>query len=209
MTIADRLARIAEQTDRLVGWSRLPKPLGLAVLIGLREQLRAQNLYDTGCGPEDHPPAGDGVASCRDARTLDGTDNDLQYPLMGAMGSRFGRNVATTLTYPEDAQHILEPSPRVISRRLLARDSFKPATTLNMLAAAWIQFEVHDWFTHGTTDDNPWRIPVEASDPWPDPALTIKRTQPDPSPDASGPPTYVTQDTHCAARSVTAPWPPG
>jgi hypothetical protein len=40
MTLADRRARIAETTDRWVGWSRLPKPLGLAVLVGLREQLR-------------------------------------------------------------------------------------------------------------------------------------------------------------------------
>ena len=46
MTLADRLARVAQTTDRWVGWFRLPKPLGLAVLIGLREQLRADNLYD-------------------------------------------------------------------------------------------------------------------------------------------------------------------
>jgi len=196
MTLADRLARVAQTTDRWVGWFRLPKPLGLAVLIGLREQLRADNLYDTGRGPDDHPPAEDGVASCRDARTLDGTNNDLQYPLMGSLGSRFGRNVPTALTYPEDREHILEPNPRVISQRLLARDSFKPATTLNLLAAAWIQFEVHDWFSHGTVGDNPWQIPVVAPDPWPDPIMTIKRTAPDPSPDASKPPTFVTQDTH-------------
>ena len=196
MTLADRLARVAQTTDRWVGWFRLPKPLGLAVLIGLREQLRADNLYDTGRGPDDHPPAEDGVASCRDARTLDGTNNDLQYPLMGSLGSRFGRNVPAALTYPEDREHILEPNPRVISQRLLARDSFKPATTLNLLAAAWIQFEVHDWFSHGTVGDNPWQIPVVAPDPWPDPIMTIKRTAPDPSPDASKPPTFVTQDTH-------------
>ena len=153
MTLGDRLGRVAEMTDRWVGWSRLPRPLGLAVLVGLREQLRAHNLYDTGRGPDDRPPTGDEVASCRDARTLDGTNNDLQYPLMGSMGSRFGRNVAIELTYPEEPDRILEPNPRVISQRLLGRDSFKPATTLNLLAAAWIQFEVHDWFSHGTTDD--------------------------------------------------------
>src|SRR5436305_11713864 len=114
MTLADRLARVAQATDRRIGWFRLPKPLGLAVLVGLREQLRAQNLYDTGRGPEDRPPAGD-VDSRRDARTLDGTNNDLQCPLMGSMGSRFGRNVATELTYPEEPDRILEPNPRLIS----------------------------------------------------------------------------------------------
>ncbi len=196
MTLADRWARIAQLADRWVGWSRLPKPLGLAVLAGLRDQLRADNLIDTGRGPADHPPADDGVVPCRDARTLDGTNNDLQYPLMGSLGSRFGRNVPISLTYPEDHDRILEPNPRVISQRLLARDSFKPATTLNLLAAAWIQFEVHDWFSHGTVKDNPWPIPIVRPDPWPDPVMTINRTPPDPSPDASGPPTFVTQDTH-------------
>src|ERR1700758_3253438 len=29
MTLTRRLARLAEQTDRLMGWYRLPKPLGL------------------------------------------------------------------------------------------------------------------------------------------------------------------------------------
>ena len=34
----------------------------------------------------------------------------------------------------------------------MTRDEFIPATTLNVLAAAWIQFEVHDWFSHGPND---------------------------------------------------------
>src|SRR5436309_15309559 len=88
MALADRLARVSELTDRWVGWSRLPKPLGLAVLLGLREQLRADNLYDTGRGSDDRPHAGEDGGSVRDARTLDGTNNDLQNPLMG---SKIGR----------------------------------------------------------------------------------------------------------------------
>ena len=44
------------------------------------------------------------------------------------------------------------PNPRLVSRELLTRDEFQPATTLNLLAGAWIQFEVHDWFSHGKTD---------------------------------------------------------
>lgn len=35
-----------------------------------------------------------------------------------------------------------------VSRRLLYRESFLPATSLNVLAAAWIQFQVHDWVNH-------------------------------------------------------------
>ena len=34
--------------DRHVGWDRLPRLLGIVTLIGLREQLREQNLHDTG-----------------------------------------------------------------------------------------------------------------------------------------------------------------
>ncbi|HUH70483.1 MAG TPA: peroxidase, partial [Mycobacterium sp.] len=103
MTLTQRLARLAEQTDRLIGWYRLPKPLGIAVLIGLRQRLRDYNLFDTGRGPKDRPPAGsiDEDANFKAARTLAGTHNDLRDPLMGSIGSRFGRNVAPELTYPE------------------------------------------------------------------------------------------------------------
>ena len=37
----------AAAADRCVGWDKLPTPLGLAVLIGLRNVLRQENLYDT------------------------------------------------------------------------------------------------------------------------------------------------------------------
>ncbi len=68
---------------------------------------------------------------------------------MGALGSRFGRNVPLRWTYAEPTDSLLEPNPRLVSRRLLTREQFQPATTLNLLAGAWIQFEVHDWFSHG------------------------------------------------------------
>ena len=55
-----------------------------------------------------------------------------------------------TVREPED--RLLEPNPRLVSRELLTRKEFKPATTLNLLAAAWIQFEVHDWFSHGKSE---------------------------------------------------------
>ena len=71
---------------------------------------------------------------------------------MGMLGARFGRNVPLELTYPEPMPQLLEPNPRVVSRELLTRDEFKPATIVNVLAAAWLQFEVHDWFSHGKND---------------------------------------------------------
>jgi hypothetical protein len=187
---------LTEAIDRKIGWDRLPLPAALLTLIGLRERLREENLYDTGRGPLDIPD----VSAHQDyltARTLDGTFNDLNDPLMGALGSRFGRNVPLRYTYRQPDEALLDPNPRLISRKLLTREEFKPATTLNLLAGAWIQFEVHDWFSHGkNADENPWQIELEPDDPWPHRPMTIRRTRPDPSADPNGPATFVTDDTH-------------
>ncbi|HZI75370.1 MAG TPA: peroxidase family protein, partial [Gemmatimonadales bacterium] len=143
--LATVIARSAEHVDQTIGWFRLPRVLGLGVLVGLRHQLRAQNLYDAGPVPD---PGDDGPSDYLVARTRSGRHNDLGTPQMGALGCRFGRNVPPAHQYPEPAAQLLEPNPRLISRKLLARTTFQPATTLNVLAAAWIQFEVHDWFSH-------------------------------------------------------------
>jgi hypothetical protein len=66
--------------------------------------------------------------------------------------TRFGRNFPLDQVMP-DTERMLTPSPREISRRLMKRDAFKPATSLNLLAAAWLQFQVHDWFSHDNAKD--------------------------------------------------------
>ncbi len=190
--------RLTEAVDRRIGWHRLPRPLGIVTLIGIRDRLRHSNLYDTGpaCPPTPSPPEGmeDGEVPFR---TLDGTFNDLDKPAMGSIGCRFGRNVPLHLTRREDDAALLTPNPRLVSRRLMTRDQFQPATTLNVLAAAWIQFEVHDWFSHGKPVPEPWRVPLEEDDPWLERPMRIMRTRPDPQPDADGPSnTFVTADTH-------------
>jgi hypothetical protein len=187
---------LAEWLDKRINWARQPLPLALLTLIGLRSRLRERNLYDTGRGAFDRPD----ISSHTDyltSRTLDGSFNDLNDPLMGSLGSRFGRNVPLGYTHTEPSDALLDPNPRQISRELLTRDEFQPATSLNLLAAAWIQFEVHDWFSHGKNEpDNPWQIPVAENDPWPDHPMTIGRTRRDPSSDPNGPATFVTDDTH-------------
>jgi hypothetical protein len=192
------VSNAAERIDKSIGWSKLPTPLGLPVLIGLRNRLRENNLYDTGRGALDKPPFTDpNQADYRGARTLDGTYNDLSDPLMGSIGSRFGRNVPLEHTWPDEPPELFEPNPRLISRELLTRESFQPATTLNLLAAAWIQFEVHDWFSHGDNDpEHPWGIPLEDDDPWPQHPMLIDRTLPDPSSEPGKPSTFVTGATH-------------
>jgi hypothetical protein len=193
------LASTAHAVDRSVGWHRLPRPLGILTLVGLRTRLRERNLHDTGV-----PAASDelvGRASdpaWTSARTVDGTLNDLGQPLMGSTGTRFGRNVPVDQTWPERPPEILEPNPRLVSRELLTRDSFIAATSLNVLAAAWLQFEVHDWFSHGKGEvENPWEVELADDDPWWERPMHIPRTRRDPTHTGNGsPPTFVTADSH-------------
>jgi hypothetical protein len=192
--------RLSLALDGSIGWDKLPLLIGLAALIGYRMVLRQRNLYDTGgitSAPRPTPPPGGRQLV---ARTADGTFNDLDYPVMGSAGTRFGRNVPLERTYPEGEPAILTPNPRTVSRELLTRDTFKPATTLNLLAAAWLQFMVHDWMSHGKNEkENPWRIPLADDDDFPQRPMLIMRTRRDPSaPPGSGgsPPTYANTESH-------------
>jgi hypothetical protein len=72
---------------------------------------------------------------------------------MGAHNATFGRNLAPIL----QPDLFDTPNPVVVARELLHRKDFIPARSLNILAAAWIQFQVHDWVDHarnplGTSD---------------------------------------------------------
>lgn len=190
------LAKISYRLDQRFGWDRLPRPLGVITLIGIRQRLRERNLYDTGTGVP-LTPSSPGDDSHLIARTLDGSYNDLSDPAMGAIGARFGRNVPVARTRPEPEPAILTPNPRTVSRELLTRESFIPATTLNVLAGAWLQFEVHDWFSHGKNEEgDPWQVEIEGDDSWSERPMRIQRTRRDPTQTGDGPPTFVTADSH-------------
>jgi hypothetical protein len=187
---------VAEQVDRRVGWDRLPLPLGLAVLVGIRNKLRRENLYDTGRVPAVDGPVPEPAGAARTtARSSDGAYNDLDHPTMGMAGARFGRNVPLDRTLRESESRLLSPNPRVASRRLLTRHEFRSAPALNSLAASWVQFMIRDWFSHGSGPrEDPWRLPLDADDDWPTPPLTIPRVRQDPTrPPGSEayPPTFV------------------
>jgi hypothetical protein len=189
---------VTEALDRRFRWHRLPVPLGLLTLVGLRTKLRESNLYDTSSAPADQPkPRGSRPLT---ARTIDGTYNDLENPTMGSAGTRFGRNVPVELTYPENDWALLRPNPRTLSRELLTRYEFQPATTLNLLAAAWLQFMIRDWFSHGKSEkENPWELELEVDDPWPqERPMRVMRTPADPtrSPDDTSPPTHLNTNSH-------------
>ena len=127
--------------------------------------------------------------------------HDSMYFNMSQPGARFGRNIPLKEAMPDEAD-LLTPSPRVISNELLARTEFKPATILNLLAAAWIQFETHDWFNHGEppwegekkdkknrgirdsiTDEQyrPHLVPLADGDRWHECPMRIRPTRPDPT----------------------------
>jgi hypothetical protein len=188
------LTTTATALDRWFGWDRLPVPLGVVTLLGLRNRLREENLYDTGAGGARAEETRGG----HDLRTTDGSYNDLESPAMGMIGARFGRNVPLDQTRPQTLPELLDPSPRLVSRKLLTRDEFKPATIVNVLAGAWLQFEVHDWFSHGKNlAEEPFELDLDADDTWAERPMLIERTRNDPFPDANGgAPTWVTTDSH-------------
>lgn len=192
---------LTEQLDHRVGWDKLPVPVGLGVLIGLRTRLRQQNLVDTRDLPsveEPKPPAPE--ASQRTVRMSDGSWNDLSDPAMGMAGTRFGRNIPLSDIAPAGREDVLaHPSPREVSRRLMTRDRFDAVEGGNSLIAAWLQFMIHDWFSHGTSPkDDPWVIDLAADDTWPDRPMTILRTMDDPTrpADSQAPQTRINVLTH-------------
>jgi hypothetical protein len=187
--------KTAETVDRRVGWDKLPPRLGLGVLIGVRDALREHNLYDSYEG--DPPKAPDHCPSeYLTNRTADGSYNDLSEPSMGMAHTRFGRNVPYDKGRPEQMPDLMDPNPRLISTELLLRDEFRPATGLNVLAAAWLQFETRDWFSHGIDENRMLKIPVPEGDTWPGgDTIDVPATPADPHP-TPGRTTFVNTETH-------------
>ena len=189
--------------DRLTGllkkknWYEMPRLLAMVRLGEIREDLREKNLHDT----ED--PLLKSAASgtqldpeIRDSRSTDGANNDLHYPAMGSVGRRFGRNVPLKYVVPDTA-NLMTPSPRVVSRELMTREQFQPATILNLLAASWIQFQVHDWFVHKRSKTDFAEIPLALGDNWGEPTMRVPRTEADPGPQGTKRPTaYANLNSH-------------
>jgi hypothetical protein len=142
----------------------------LAVMRGILDKF---NLYDMYLGPL---PDATCSADAATVRQIDGTCNNLSKPMQGAAGVRFGRNIPPILpkgdgTYVKNPlanpnpDTFMSPNPREVSRKVLRRGRFQPVPFLNMLAAAWVQFEVHDWFSHGDNSSTAYySVPLAADD---------------------------------------------
>jgi hypothetical protein len=193
----DAFGRIGDLVRRRP-WYRLPRLFAMPKLVEIRNQLRRENLHDTEEPPlPRHPIPSDLDPRRRTERQIDGTYNDLAHPTMGSCGRRFGRNVPLEHTFPDRAT-LLTPNPRVVSRELMTRHEFQPATILNLLAAAWIQFMVHDWFVHTRSRiEDGIEIPLPPGDDWSDPTMKVSRSVPDPAPAGSTrPPAYANPNGH-------------
>ena len=146
--------------NKFIAWHKLPGLVGAINLDALRIELRQYNLHD---GYSSAAAQGNQSTDLMDkrfetARNSDGKFNSIELPLMGCAGMRLGRNFPRQLTPKPTEDELWNPNPRMLSERFMKRKEFIPATSLNLLAAAWIQFQTHDWFFHenvGVCCDNP------------------------------------------------------
>jgi len=142
-----------KRVNNYIPWHKLPSIIGTINLEALRIELRQYNLHDgyasgTAQGNSTDDPMTD--KQFEYTRDSDGKSNSTAMPLMGCVGQRLGRNFPREFTPKPSEEELWNPNPRMLSQLFMTRKEFIPATTLNLLAAAWIQFQTHDWFHHET-----------------------------------------------------------
>jgi len=125
-------------------------------------------------------------------------------PNMGRAGTRFphqGLSPASDVARNRAEDSSL-PNPRQVSRALLAPEGSRKLTPfLNMIAAAWIQFQVHGWFNHRQLppERGMLRYPLDEHDPirlaTGQTHLEFRKTQPDVLADR-GPEYFQNETTH-------------
>lgn len=193
------LVGVFRRVNKVIPWHRLWSLFGVPNLLALRVELRRHNLHDT--DGDLTQPKTNGTKVCpfhtgpnaTRQRTEDGTLNDLWYPAMGCRFSRLGRNMRSLRPISEEPA-LMHPNPLLISEKLMKRDKFIPAESLNLLAGAWIQFQVHDWFGHENEHQDAGKdIRVPQAGDWPPEdtelrkhvpptgEMVIPKTMPDPT----------------------------
>ena len=183
-------------------WYRHGRFRALLTLSYMRDLLNRRNLivsYPRGALIGFQPPMQQGPTGAQCFRTADGSWNNLADPMEGAAGTRFMRNIALDSIDAERDARLLTPNPRRVSMALLQRQGeMKEVPFLNLLAASWIQFQVHDWVSHGENLGPPdiIEIPLDEDDParitYGQRSMFVGRTQPDPTRRQEGEPAAVT-----------------
>ena len=175
-------------------WQRRKGLFGLLTLAAYREWMNErvmQDPYPCGQLTAHQQPGQKRPAWTRSMPTANGswrTDD----PMEGAALARFAQQGAQPF---EEFRCRLEesrlPNAREVARTFLHRKPGKDqvlAPFLNKLYIAWIQFESHDWFSHGenVTTGGTYQLPLSPDDPLRSrhglEFLEIKRSQPDPHP---------------------------
>jgi hypothetical protein len=182
--------KVAGYRDEIwTNWYRRPLFLSMLTLGYMRSRLNKFNLIST-------YPAGKLVGfpqmdsakipdHAKRFRTANGSWNNPENPLEGAVRTRFLRNTASD-TARDEEDDLMKPNPRELSLMFLTRKGpMKKVPFLNMLSVAWIQFQNHDWISYGESKNNQaHEIPLSANDParkryW-QTKLLVGKTQSDP-----------------------------
>ncbi|HEX2675895.1 MAG TPA: peroxidase family protein, partial [Polyangiales bacterium] len=169
--LTELLGREPASKSKWTTWYTHEFVRAMIMLAHRRERLNKEQLfaaYPRREGTGFFRSSGTMPAWVRSARTPDGSWNDLEDPLAGSSGVRFGFNTDPSQTKAETGERLLTPNPRTVSRVLLTRkEGFKAIPFLNLTAASWIQFMNHDWVSYGDPDVHaePYRIPLDADDP--------------------------------------------
>jgi hypothetical protein len=139
--------KIFHVVNFFIPWHRLPGLIGAFNLDFMRVELRNYNLHDGYASADAQGKVGELPATEKryvGTRNSDGKDNSLEMRKMGCAGMRFGRNFPRKQCQKPTEDELWNPSPRLVSQTFMSRkpEEFKPATTLNLLAAAWIQVDM-------------------------------------------------------------------
>jgi len=208
LSMASNLLGQPDKREVWTTWSRKNYVMGMLQLAHMRHELNKNNLYDSypkGVLTAFEDPGMMAPQWTKWARTADGTWNNQINAKEGAAGTRFGQNVKIEATWP-DMKNLMTPNPRALSLELLTRvdGKMKEVPFLNLLAASWIQFMVHDWVSHGDNDNTQlYSIPLAEDDPmrkkYHMTHMFVPKTSADPTRQAGeekAPPTYVNEVTH-------------
>ena len=125
-----------------------------------------------GWGPELPPPG---------PRTLVGTSEGTGYqpvdPQMGSVWRQFWTERTDRRHLPPGCPYT-QPSDR--EQRLAGPKAVHTGNDAEFAGRRRIEFEVHDWMSHGENDvEDPWEIDLDSDDPWPQHPMQIGRTHGD------------------------------
>ena len=189
------LTSTAAALDRRFGWDKLPRPLGVLTLVGLRTRLREKNLYDTGAGGATAAPSERPAQHPHVRRQLHrpgaAGDGDDRRPLRP---QRPGRPHLSRSRCRSCSSRTRGSSAASCSR---ATSSSRPRSSTSSPEPGSSSRCTTGSATARTCRRSRSSSSWPTTTPGPTGRCEIERTRSDPAPDAKGgPPTYVTADSH-------------